>query len=374
MRQTIDQLQDIYGEKVEWYYGAYETNLPMVVSREKFTYIPSKFDANMTPTNFNDIKNLIHPNLLFMHDDPQRCLWMANVDVPTVYWLPWDNEDPRTTQLPLLDKVDRTVMVAKFAQKIAQNLGYECGQIYNPINTDVYHPDPEAGKRLKARIGIPEDDQILLWVGRPGWRKRLMHTIEVAARIMKKNPKVHLMLHMDQHDPGMGYNIAEFLHAREVLGNKKVIIPGDLNYGQGYPQETMNEIYNAADIYIATNGGEGMNLCVAEAMSCGKPFIMTDVTTTMEFAGYDVRGGDMIGPRGIGVKQALNFEDKGIIRPYVDIDDFVKKTEMLLADKDLQHKMGKAGRLFVQKEVDYRVVGAKWKEELDKFRLNVVKV
>jgi len=374
MRQTIDQLQDIYGEKIEWYYGAYETNLPMVVPRANFSYIPSRFDASMTPTNFNDIKNLVKPNVLFMHDDPQRCLWMGDVDVPSIYWLPWDNEDPRITQLPLLDKVDRTVMVAKFAQKIAQNLGYECGQIYNPINTDVYHPDSEAGKRLKQRIGIPEDDQILLWVGRPGWRKRLMHTIEVAARVMKKNPKVHLMLHMDQHDPGLGYNIAEFLHAREVLGNKKVIIPGDLNFGQGYPQEVMNEIYNAADIYIATNGGEGMNLCAAEAMSCGKPIIMTDVTTTQEFAGYEQRGGEMIGPRGIGVKQALNFEDKGIVRPYVDINDFVAKTEMLLSDKDLQQRMGKAGRLFVQKEVDYRVVGAKWKEELDKFRLNMVSI
>lgn len=373
MRQLLSQTQSVNGEKVEWLYGTYEQAFPFPVQRELCTYIPTRItDA---PTYEQAIAQF-KPDAVFMHDDPQRCNWLPNVkNIPTFYWLPWDNEDPRIQMhASLINKVSRCVMVAKFAQKFAQQIGCNVGQIYNPINTDIYHPDPKAGKDLREKLNIPQDHKLLLWVGRPGWRKRLMHVAAAAAQVIKKDPTVHLMLHMDVNDPGMGYRLQELLHALDIQGANKVIIPGDLNFQTGYPPEVLNAIYNASDLYIAAHGGEGAGLPLFESLSCGKPIIATDYTTTQEIAGYEQRGGDMIGTRGVGVKIAEVFEDKGIMRPYIDMKDYVSKIEMLLKKPDLCVEMGKAGRLFVQKEVDYRVVGAKWQEEFKNIQVNEMKL
>jgi len=714
MRQLFEQTRD----KVDWYYGAYGQQIPFIIDRGMWKYVPVQWQHE-TPANLEGLMNQIKPDFIFMHDDPQRVQWLAQSPIPTLYWLPWDNEDPRVAQLPLIDKVSRTVVVAKFAQNIAERNGFDVGQIYNPIDTEVYHPDPEAGKRFKQRIGVPEDDQLILWVGRPGWRKRLLHILAIGAKLTEGNKHRHLLLHMDTNDPGMAYDIREALHSFGCLNGDRVIFPGNFRFDTGFPTEVMNEMYNACDLYIAPHGGEGMcvvgssliktnkgylpiseikegdmvlthenryrkvtktmirkyngngirikrwygneiictpehpiltqngwkeakditiNDCLVrqipesikvdnpkipiegdnkwwflglylaegssskhtgkisfglhitereyvvekfkslkcyynysrginhnplskledmtvnsitipkhnssvvwicnetivsfldnwehnsynksipdeifnylkfdanarnelingyiygdgcsikrkgrfdtitesitstsfklliqikelleyesifarlaknkkrkmyihgkfyecrdswtlrwttrqlyvsstekyynikiksvenlelnepvynleveedhtytlmdgivhnclpmvEAMSCGKPFVATDVCTTQEFAHYEERGGDMIGKCGIGAKIGVQYEDKGIIRPSVDINDFVKKCEFLLGDETLRSSMGKNGRLFCQKEVDKRIVGAKWKQEFKRFELEMM--
>jgi len=367
MRQLFDQTRD----KVEWFYGPYGQQMPFVVDRGAWKYVPTQWQGE-TPLNIGALIEQTKSDFIFMHDDPQRVQWMQQSPIPTLYWLPWDNEDPRVAQLPLIDKVSRTVVVAKFAQDIAERNGFDVGQIYNPIDTEAYHPDPEAGKRFKKRIGIPEDDQLILWVGRPGWRKRLLHTLAIGAKLTEGNPHRHLLLHMDTNDPGMAYDVREALHAFGCLNGDRVIFPGNFRFDVGFPTEVMNEMYNACDVYISANAGEGMNLPAVEAMSCGKPIVMTDVATTREFCHYEERGGDMIGKCGIGAKVAVQYEDKGIIRPSVDIADMVRKVDILLRDESLRNSMGKNGRLFCQKEVDKRVVGARWKQEFDKFNLELM--
>jgi glycosyltransferase involved in cell wall biosynthesis len=251
-----------------------------------------------------------------------------------------------------------------------QNNGYKADQVYNPIDTEAYHPDPEARKHILEMFHIPEDHKIITWVGRPGWRKRFIHIIEIAARIITKNPKVHLFLHTDMNDPSLGFNPRELLYARGLTKENAVLFPQGINYDHGYPVEFMNQIYNATDVYISP-AEEGMGLPQCEAMSCGKPFVATDTTTCQELAGYEGRG-TIIGKRGIGINRGNTFIDKGILRPYANLEDFVKQTEWLLENPSECKKMGEAGRLFVQKEVDKRVVGTKLMNIFEKFRVNGV--
>jgi len=375
MQQLIEQCRTLpNGENIEWYYGNYGLNLPFIVPRKNYYAVPCDIrNDNYMPVNFDQVMNMVKPDLIFIHDDPQRCISFFErvVHTPIIYWLPWDSEDPNTRMaIDGVKNVDYLCVVAKFAQKIMQDMGFKCDQIYNPIDTSVYKPNPEAGLKLRKECNIPEDHKIITWVGRAGWRKRIPDLLAIASKIINKpNSKTHLLLHMDINGEfNNNISFIELLHSYNLLGEGKVIYPRELHPDNAYPIEKMVEIYNATDIYITTHGGEGHCLPISEAQSCGKPFIATDVTTTMEFADYKIRGNDMIGSRGIGVKQDFVFPNKGIMRPCVSIDDFVKQTEYLLADDNLRKQMGKEGRKFVIQEVDKRVVGAKWLKIFQDFK------
>jgi glycosyltransferase involved in cell wall biosynthesis len=106
-------------------------------------------------------------------------------------------------------------------------------------------------------------------------------------------------------------------------------------------------------------------LPIVEAMACQKPFVATDYSTTQEFAGYENRGGEMKGSRGFGAKIGLMFQDKGVMRPYVNIEDFCDKVKLLIKDPDLCLEMGKAGRKFAIKECSCEVVGNKFTKLFD---------
>jgi len=53
------------------------------------------------------------------------------------------------------------------------------------------------------------------------------------------------------------------------------------------PQEDLVNLTNACDVYMSLHRGEGFGLGIAEAMSLGKPVIVTDYSATAEFCNID---------------------------------------------------------------------------------------
>ena len=374
MRQIITPLNGLKNEPIEWFYGQHGTVINTPIKGDICTFVPADVsEPDFYPKNLDLLCQHIQPDILFMHDDPQRCLWFDHCPVPVIYWIPWDNED-WSFQPPyhVLKTADDVVTVAKFPLPILRDMGLEVEQIYNPINTTVFHPDKAAGLEFRKQMDIPEDEIVLTWVGRPGWRKRFSHIIEVARRCMEKNKHITLLLHTDMNDPGNGNNPLELIYGAGIQA--KTIFPRDLRFDVGYPEETMNALYNATDIYFAPHGGEGHSLPISEAQACCKPFIATDITTTQEFADYTDRGGEMCGKRGMGAKVGKIFEDRGIKRPYVDIQDMTNKILWLAENEDVRIKMGKEGRKFVTQEVDWMVVAEKWRNVFERYSINGVQL
>ena len=99
-----------------------------------------------------------------------------------------------------------------------------------------------------------------------------------------------------------------------------------------------------------------MGIPIVEAMSAGIPFVATDYTTTAEFAGD--------GKRGLGAKVGSYVVDRGVKRPYVDIDDFVEKVVWLYEDQDERKRMGKEGRRWALQNCDADLVADKIKRVL----------
>jgi glycosyltransferase involved in cell wall biosynthesis len=253
-------------QKHKWFYGVYGSGDNYIRPMPLYTYVPTSFQ-NETPTNLDRIINDFKIDMIWMHDDPQRCQWFKQIpNTPIAYWCPIDNEDWRhTNQVTTLQASDLPVVVAKFAQDaLREKFKLNIPQIYNPIDTDFYKnlnlPREELIKILAPHYKtLKPDKHYILWVGRPGWRKRLIHICEIIRKIRNEMGRkdVHLILHMDVND-SIAFRLEELLFAQDLLADGGVIVPDNFNYMQGSPKEIIRALYNLSDVYISPSGGEGM--------------------------------------------------------------------------------------------------------------------
>lgn len=70
--------------------------------------------------------------------------------------------------------------------------------------------------------------------------------------------------------------------ARELRLDNQLVIIDDF-----IPQEDLANLTNACDVYMSLHRGEGFGIGIAEAMSLGKPVIVTDYSSTTEFCNHD---------------------------------------------------------------------------------------
>lgn len=367
--RTFRKLIKNMDKRFEWFYGGLGYNGP-TVDYDFCKLLPVKTNATKFPLNIGDIMNAIKPDVLVMHNDPQWVKWINNPsisNIPKVMWYPHDNENPMSPNLKnIVKNFNLIVTVAKFAQQILLREGIPSYQIYNPIDTVNYKPITEeqnlSNVKRSYNFKNPEEHKFISWLGAPGWRKRLMHVVEIFRRVKEQVPNVHLLIHSDFKE--LNYEVKELFHMADLKINEDVFYPPKMPL-QGMSKEIVNAFYNMTDVYIAPHGGEGMCLPICEAMATETPFVATDYTTTAEFAGYD-RNKTLKGSRGFGAKVNAMIMDKGIPRPYVDLDDAAEKVVYLLEHKKEAKQMGKNGRKWVVENASSHVVAKKWEHLLDK--------
>ena len=150
----------------DWYYGPYGYNGPMR-KLDKYTIIPAVIDKGGYPKEIRRTLDVVKPDVLFMHEDMQRIVWTRNVkSVPTILWLPWDNEDlGMAGAFQVAKEADVVVSVAKFAQKLLGEIGIKSHQIYNAVDTNVYKKSEKDRQTFRKILKIPDDHIILTWVG-----------------------------------------------------------------------------------------------------------------------------------------------------------------------------------------------------------------
>lgn len=297
--------------------------------------------------------------------------------VPWIHWLPIDHGDPHHLYraLTTIGRIDIPVLMSKYSFDFIREAGLDVKHYIYPfvqtrplpkymgdnkfsgfkVITEV--EEQESLERLRKEIGA-EDKQVLLWVGRPGWRKNLQMLIGAFRLLLERGRKdVILYLHTDPNDPSATFNMGKEIHAQRIP-KELIKFTTEAEWDIGAPQWYLNGLYNMADVYVSTHGGEGFGIPFAEAMACETPFVATNCTTTPEL-GKNKEGQ---WKRGLGVDIEENHEDRGVIRPYVDLDDFADKVEFLLDRPDKRKRMGKAGRQWVVKNCSIPVVANKWKK------------
>jgi len=348
------------------------------------TYIKwfSLMKGDRDPTALPLLIDKIRPDFIFTNFDIQH---QANINkylnqypnLPWCGWLPWDSIDKNSASkvMQLTSKMDTRIAIAKFAYDFLTSCGVEMhGQIYNMIDDTEYFKMRENDPNIlqfkqNSKDWLNPDTQVLLFVGRPNWRKRIAHLFRVVQELVIRGRKnVKLLMHTDFNDPAKIFNMRELIHS---LGIERHVLTTPENFWfVGVHPGVLRTLYNVADIYLSTQAGEGFGMPVAEAMACGLPFVTTDFTTAREMAGDEKNPNR----RGLFCKYDRMYLDRGVMRPLPNIKDFADKIEYLLDNPSVRKKMGRAGPYWVNDNCTKKVVCNQWKKVFEGYDVQYCRV
>jgi len=241
--------------------------------------------------------------------------------------------------------------------------------IYNIVDTQVFRPLPKTklNKEQLVKLNpVIKDKKILLFVGRPNWRKNIEFLFGAFKEITRIRDDVLLYLHVDFNDEGVieKPNIHKLIHASGL--QDKIMHTPENRWTKGIDAEFLNRLYNMVDLYVSPHGGEGFGLPICEAMACGVPFVVTDCTSMPEFSDE--------GKRGLLAKVSKSRVERGIHRPWVDIKDFMDKILYLLENNDERKKMGKRGIYWVRRNCSKKKIIPQWKKLFDSLNVPLCSV
>lgn len=137
----------------------------------------------------------------------------------------------------------------------------------NGIDTDRFRPDPEAGRRFRAEIGVPEHAPLVGLVGRIDPQKDHATFLRAAAAVARERDGVHVAC--VGSGPAAEAARLQALAAELGLGERLRWIPA---------RADVPAVYNGLDALVLSSAyGEGFPNVVGEAMACGVPCVVTDV-------------------------------------------------------------------------------------------------
>jgi len=140
-----------------------------------------------------------------------------------------------------------------------------------PNGVDIQYFKPINDKNLlREKLKIPQDDIILLSVGRLTPAKQPQTLIKVFSLLEKRMSNLTLCI------AGTGELLDSIKQMTLEAGLKKVIFLGQIDHNSGLP-----DLYAASDYFIMTSIYEGgmPPLTLSEAMASGLPCIVSDITS-----------------------------------------------------------------------------------------------
>lgn len=144
------------------------------------------------------------------------------------------------------------------AQRVVIPNGFDC---------QIFHPDEEARRQVRAELGLDDSALLVGLVTRYHPMKDHAGFLKAAGLVARRHPEVRFLLvgtGVVREEPGLAQLIAEQqLHDRAFLVGERADIP---------------RLTAALDIACSASAwGEGFPNVVGEAMACGVPCVVTDV-------------------------------------------------------------------------------------------------
>ncbi|MCC6453974.1 MAG: glycosyltransferase [Caldilineaceae bacterium] len=185
-------------------------------------------------------------------------------------------------------------------------------------------PQTEGVAARRTELGIPADATVLLCVGRMVYKKGFDDLIRaLALSPLKESNVVAVMI-------GQGDQWAEWQRLGEQLG-----VAEKLRWVGNVPKDRIVVDYNMADVLVmpsVSRPADGLNVCVLDAMSCGKPVVASSVA---------------------GNALAVVDGVTGYLVPEQSPAALAAALARLLHDPNLRQQMGAAGRARIENELGW---------------------
>lgn len=143
--------------------------------------------------------------------------------------------------------------------------------IYQGVDPAVFHHGDQQAARQK--LGLPADEQTLVWVGRMVPIKGLELLIESCVQLKQTHPRCRLHLLGDGPCKSLVQQQAAELGLTDMVHCHGAV-----------PPEQLADWYRAADATVLSSHSEGLPNVFREALACGSPFVSTSVGSITEIA------------------------------------------------------------------------------------------
>lgn len=138
--------------------------------------------------------------------------------------------------------------------------------VANGLDTAEFEQLPARG-RLRERLGIPQDAQVLLFLGRLHAKKGIEDTLAAFKRLSDRYPNLHLIL-SGPDEGGYTATVGRWAAQADLAG--RVHLTGKL-------QDTQRlAAFRDADVFVLLSHSENFGMGVAEAMACGLPVVVSE--------------------------------------------------------------------------------------------------
>ena len=198
----------------------------------------------------------------------------------------------------------------------------------NGIDLDRFDPGalaPGTRARVRAELGVADDEVLVGAVGRLVWEKGLREVFEAARRLRADAPRVRVVA-VGPADDDKADAIGPEDRAR-VTDEAGVVFAGR--------RDDMPEVYAALDVYVLASHREGFPRSAMEAAAMGLPVVTTDVR---------------------GCREVVEPGATGLLAPVGDAAALAAAVARLAEDEALRRAMGTAGRALARRRFDQRQV------------------
>jgi glycosyltransferase involved in cell wall biosynthesis len=233
----------------------------------------------------------------------------------------------------VLGRSRRILSPSRHCAASLQLLGLPSAEVlYYGIDTSRFRPDVD-GSRMRQRLGISEDDFVVLFVARMVREMGLHVLLAAIPEVIRQAPNVRFLI------AGTSGELEGEAHALARPRPDKMFV---------FPNVAVEELpflYAAASVAVTPSINERacLGLAVAEAMASGKPVIVSRV------------GG---GP------ELVTDGESGLLVPPNDPAALARAILCLNGQQDQLPRMGQAGRERAARDFDVRIASRKMEEVL----------
>jgi L-malate glycosyltransferase len=176
------------------------------------------------------------------------------------------------------------------------------------VDTESFAPLADSQKKqLRAKLLLPPNDPVVVYLGRLTSEKRVDHLIQVWTDVRTAFPQAHLLI--------VGTGPEEDRLRTQAASVPGVRFTGQVNDSLSYLQ--------TADLFVLPSATEGLSNSLLEALSTGLPVLATAVG---------------------GTPDVISNRENGYLIPPDDLSALKSGLMALLADADLRARLGKNGR------------------------------